>query len=498
MTSSGIDDLLCNPLWRENDLGKPLPDSEHAVSVSMPLWRHVVGYEEGDTAILDALQCGYPRCLRHPLVQRLFRQASDRFAGKGETTFVFSSRRAAARCVSYLNTARDCQARTDSFGRNDLHCVTFPQGEMEAASAFWQYFGDVVSSRCALSALKGATTDGDGDAAKQLIRERIGGFTGASADNVFLYPSGMAAARSALALAQACHPNAKSIQLGFPYADILKIHTVESPGYHFFPKGEERDIDAIATIVSQETISCVMTEFPGNALLRSVDIVKLSQMLRQYNVPLIIDDTVSTFVNTRLLPHADILMTSLTKSFSGAGDVMAGSLVLNSASSHYKRFLDEQESRFEDCLWIEDAHVLELNSRDAAERIGRMNETAEQLCTFLVDHPKVKCVNYPKYVTRENYDAVLRQRGGFGSLFSLLLEDAGRTAPIFYDALRLCKGPSLGNNFSLACPYTLLAHYKELDWVESIGVSPNLVRVSVGLEDEDDLIARFHAALDTV
>ena len=495
MTSRSMEDLQCNPLWREDDLGKPLPDSVHAVSVSMPLWRHVIGYEEGDADVLAALRCGYPRFFCHPLIQRLFQQASGRFAEDGETTFVFSSRGAAARCVSYLQNTRNCPARTDSFGMNGLHCVTFSEANKESATAFRQHFGDVVSSRCALSVLEGSMVDGDRDAAKTLIRARIAGFTGASAENVFLYPTGMAAARGALALAQGCRPGAKSIQLGFPYVDVLKIQTVEGPGNHFFPKGEPSDLDAIEAIVSQETISCVMTEFPGNALLRSVDILKLSRILRQYDVPLIVDDTVSTFVNTRLLPHADILLSSLTKSFSGVGDVMGGSLVFNSASPNFTRFSAEHESRFEDCLWVEDAQVLEINSRDAAERIQRMSETAEALCAFLVDHPKVKHLYYPKYETSENYRALMREGGGFGGLFSVVLEDAARTAPLFYDALRVCKGPSLGNNFTLACPYTLLAHYKELDWVSSIGISPYLVRVSVGLEDKDALIARFEEVL---
>ena len=60
---------------------------------------------------------------------------------------------------------------------------------------------------------------------------------------------------------------------------------------------------------------------------------------------------------------------------------------------------------------------------------------------------------------------------------------------------RVTKGPSLGTNYTLACPYTLLAHYPELDWAESCGVSRWLVRVSVGLEQAADLIERFDQAL---
>ena len=69
------------------------------------------------------------------------------------------------------------------------------------------------------------------------------------------------------------------------------------------------------------------------------------------------------------------------------------------------------------------------------------------------------------------------------------------TAKRVYNNLAISKGPSLGTSFSLCCPYMLLAHYRELDWAESRGVPPHLLRVSVGLEDCDELWDRFALAL---
>jgi cystathionine gamma-synthase len=68
-------------------------------------------------------------------------------------------------------------------------------------------------------------------------------------------------------------------------------------------------------------------------------------------------------------------------------------------------------------------------------------------------------------------------------------------APRLYNQLRLNKGPSLGTNFTLACPYLLLAHYPELAWCEGLGMDRHLIRLSVGLEDPDELIRRLEAAL---
>lgn len=66
----------------------------------------------------------------------------------------------------------------------------------------------------------------------------------------------------------------------------------------------------------------------------------------------------------------------------------------------------------------------------------------------------------------------------------------------FYNSLKCSKGPSLGTNFTLASPYTILAHYGELDWAEEYEVSRKLIRVSVGLEEVNDLIGIFADALD--
>ena len=151
---------------------------------------------------------------------------------------------------------------------------------------------------------------------------------------------------------------------------------------------------------------------------------------------------------------------------------------------------------FEELLWDGDAIALEANSRDFEVRVGQMNATAEQLCDWLQHPPAVETVYYPKYTMVKSYDEIKRPGGGYGSLFSIILRDGAQTAPRFYDALKVSKGPSLGTNFTLVCPYTLLAHFTELDWAEDHGVSPHLVRVSAGLEAFDDLKQRFAEALD--
>ena len=488
------DTLLESPRWREEDLGLPLPDSPHAVSVALPLWQHVIDYEEGDPAVRGKLQTGYPRFVIHPQVQRLFELCQARFAKPGETCFAFPSERSALRCAGFVAARTGHTPRLDSLGQFGIHAITLPEEDFDTAKKCWQHYGEIVSSRCAEAVLEGRGAP-DSAGHKATLRKRIADFAGGDAGDVYLFPSGMAAVARAVAVAQHLAPGRKSGQLGFPYVDVFKVQAVDGPGAHLFTQGCEADLEALAKLLTDSQLSAVVNETPGNPLLQSTDLPRLAELLRGHGTPLIIDDTTGTFANVDALPHADMVVTSLTKAFSGTGDVMAGSLLLNARGAHYAELKAWLEEVHEDLLWAEDAAVLERNSRDFPERMTQINETAEALCDFLHAHPAVEKLLYPKYIDQAQYDLTKKPGGGYGGLFSMVLKDGAVNAPRFFDALRVSKGPSLGNNFTLACPYVLLAHYGELEWVRSCGVSPNLVRVSVGLEAADDLIARFDAAL---
>lgn len=485
--------LLIDPRWLAEDLGAPLPDSPHATSVTLPCWDHVVGYEEGRPEIVEAMQLGYPRFVLHPQVAELFAALEKRLGKPGERCFAFTSVSVAGRCAAFLAARGWEQVRQASWDDTGIHAVFFPEAGFRDAKSFWQHFGKIISSRRAEAALAHRKPPAGGAAAKATLRTRIANLTGETPDRVWLFPSGMAAISSALKMAQARIPSAKSIQLGFPYVDVFKVQTVEGPGTHFVP---EYDLDEVRQLLGREPISSIVCEFPGNPLLRGCDLVALSALSREFNVPLIVDDTPATYANVQTFPYADIVVTSLTKAFSGEGDVMAGAMVLHGASPFAAECLAHMAGHYEDQFWDEDAVVLEKNSRDFEVRVRKMNENAEALCAWLREQPAVESVWYPKYTMPEAYGRVMRAGGGYGSLFSIVLKNSAENAPRFYDRLRVSKGPSLGNNFTLACPYTLLAHFEELDWAESHGVSRYLVRVSAGLEPIDDLKQRFAEALD--
>ena len=145
----------------------------------------------------------------------------------------------------------------------------------------------------------------------------------------------------------------------------------------------------------------------------------------------------------------------------------------------------------ETLLYGADARVLLANGRDFPVRMQEINHNAAQLFAYLRGHKDVQRVYYPE---GDAYEAIRVSGGGYGGLLSFELKDATK-ARLVYDALAVAKGPSLGTDFTLASPYTLLAHYNELPWAIENGVSPDLIRASVGREDVGHIVKRFDAAL---
>jgi cystathionine gamma-synthase len=138
---------------------------------------------------------------------------------------------------------------------------------------------------------------------------------------------------------------------------------------------------------------------------------------------------------------------------------------------------------------------MERNSRHFVSRIERINENAGLICEILRAHPLIQNLYYPKYNrSRPFYDACRTPNGGYGGLLSFTFKTTEQ-AIAFYDRIETAKGPSLGTNFTLTSPYVILAHYLELDWAAQFGVPADLIRLSVGLEDAEDLKSRFVVAL---
>jgi len=471
------------PLYRPGHLGAPIPDSPHAVSVCLPTWADIIGYEEKEPRVLDQMRAGYPRFFFHPLINEV-RAALE--AKSGRDVLPFAHEAAAKKCA---NLASGRAVEVDG-----LWAAYFPQENFPVARAFWQHAGRILSSRAAEDWLTHRRLNAPDPALEQTLRNRLASWSAAPADNISLHPSGMAAIFTAFEAVIARRPGRRTVMFGFPYTDTLKILSKFGCGVEFFPRADAADLSKLATLLRQEEIAGLFCEFPSNPLLNTPDLPALHRMAAQHGVPVVVDDTIGTFFNVDVLPHVDFVATSLTKAVSGEGDVMAGALTV----SPHGLFRGNLPSTAPGGLYVRDLRVLEDNSRSFPERMRIANTNALALARLLQSQHAVEHVWYPGLDPSPVYNQLRKPHGGYGAVLSFLPRAAKQNTPRIFERLQISHGISLGTTYSLVSPYVQLAHYHELPWAEECGIDPYLLRIAVGTEPWEDLKARFEAALSEV
>jgi len=484
-------DLSANPAWQEQDLGVPLPDSPHACSVCLPTWEAVVGYEEHREKVMKRLRVGYPRFFKHPTVERLFDNARSEVAGESEDVVVLPTRASVLRAHRWVELRAETAVRIASY--HGLQVLIVPSKAKTEANEYWRFSGEIVSSRQAQDFLDGKLRDGS---KSHLVVRALTKIIGSTAENTFVFASGMAATNAVLRALPGAAQGKKTLQLEFPYVDCLKVQKLFGHGVVYLNEATGESFDEALKRIQQGEFSGVFTELPSNPLLRTVDLARVAKACKEGGIPLIVDDSASGSYNVDALRYADVVTSSLTKWVSGVGDVMAGMVAIRTDAPLAATLRDSLSTDVVESapLYIADAEVLLSNLKGYSKRMKIVNENGLQLAKWLQNHPAVAQVWHPSLVTVENYDAVKRKDGGYGGLLSFVLK-APKKTPKVYDALRLSKGPSFGTAFTLVCPYTLLAHYSELEWAEDCGVSAHLLRVSCGLESIDYITSAFEEAL---
>jgi len=330
-----------------------------------------------------------------------------------------------------------------------------------------------------------------------------------SPEDVYLYQTGMAVIYYVHeALLRRRQWKSKTVQFGMPFHSTTNIFQYWGPGLEFFPLGTE--IDALERFLESEAqrgapVQAVWTEVPSNPLLVTSDLTKLRKLADKYGFALVIDDTVGSFCNVDVLGVADIVVTSLTKSFSGYADVMGGSAVLNPSSPLYPELKSVFQGQYRNELYSGDTETLLHNSEDYLSRSQTLNDNAATLVGFfesMIADPKssVSGVYYPTTsVTRANYDAYKRPvsshfRPGYGCLFTVEFDNVHSTIA-FYDNLHVHQGPHLGAHRTLALAYVKALYSNELEKVQAYGLKETQIRVSVGLEDIRSLFETFSYAV---
>ncbi len=257
------------------------------------------------------------------------------------------------------------------------------------------------------------------------------------------------------------------------------------------------DLEAVAAAIRPNT-RLVHIETPTNPLMVLTDIAAVCQIAHARGVEVSVDNTfMSPVLQSPLQLGADIVMHSTTKFLNGHSDGLGGALV-GSRPEHKERFLLVQKaaggimSPFECFLVLRGIRTLPL-------RMKQHEENGRAVAEFLSTHPKVKRLAYPGLKSHPQHELAARQQRGFGSMLSFDLgtrDAAGR----FLAAIRVfLNAESLGGVESLASHSASTTHASLTDAErEAVGITDGLVRLSVGIEDKEDLIADLAQALAKV
>ncbi|MBD0372035.1 MAG: aminotransferase class I/II-fold pyridoxal phosphate-dependent enzyme [Pyrinomonadaceae bacterium] len=242
----------------------------------------------------------------------------------------------------------------------------------------------------------------------------------------------------------------------------------------------------------------IYLESPSNPLLRLTGLKAVTTLAKARNIKTVIDNTFATPVNQRPLQlGVDVVIHSATKYLGGHHDLTAG-VVVSSAS-----FINQAWSLgvvFGSVLSPFDAWLLMRGIRTLGVRVERHNQNAMAVAQFLETHPKVSRVNYPGLESHPQHQLARQQMSGFTGMLSFEIDGGAEAAERFVSRLKLptYTGSLGGVETLIVRPAAMWSHQLTPEQRRATGIGEALFRLSVGLEDERDLIKDFEQALEAV
>ncbi len=252
------------------------------------------------------------------------------------------------------------------------------------------------------------------------------------------------------------------------------------------------DLAAVRAALEERPARVLWVETPSNPLLRITDIAGLAALGHDAGALVVVDNTFASPALQQPLAHgADVVVHSTTKYLGGHSDVVGGALVLNDDALYEKaKFLQFAVGAVSGPL---DAWLTTRGIKTLALRMQRHSENAQRIAQFLVAHPAVQRVYYPGLPTHPGHELAARQMSGFGGIVSVALADAP-AARRFAESTRLFQlAESLGGVESLMNYPDEMTHASVRG--TELAVPAEVVRLSVGIETADDLIADLDEAL---
>ncbi|RBP90082.1 cystathionine gamma-lyase/homocysteine desulfhydrase [Cytobacillus firmus] len=323
-------------------------------------------------------------------------------------------------------------------------------------------------------------------ALEELIKDLEGGYRG------FAFGSGMAAISSVMHLfSTGDHVIFTDDVYGGSYRLVTKVLTKYNVGVTFV------DTSGLAAVEEaiQENTKAIYVETPTNPLLKITDLAGISKLAKSKNLLMIVDNTFSTpYWQNPIDLGADIVLHSATKYIGGHSDVVAGLVVVNSeqlaADMHFV------QNSIGAVLGPQDSWLLIRGVRTLAIRMEEIEENAKRIAEFLVSHPQVSNVYYPGFKDHKGHDIHLRQAQGFGGMISFDAGSGEKAEKVLKKVKYFTLAESLGAVESLISLPAKMTHASiPRDRRLKLGITDGLIRISVGLEDAEDLIEDLQSAL---
>ncbi len=325
------------------------------------------------------------------------------------------------------------------------------------------------------------------EALEALIRDLEGGYAG------FAFGSGMAALTAVLSL---LHSGDRVLISSNVYGGTFRLLSKVFNHFDFtYTIADTADLDVYESQITDD-VKAVIIESPANPLMTVTDIAAVAEVSHRHGLLVIVDNTFMTpYLQKPIALGADIVVHSATKYLGGHSDVVSGLAVVSTPELAEKiAFIQNSTGGV---LGPFDSFLLIRGIKTLAVRMDRHVENAEKAALFLEEHKAVKNVYYPGLPTSQGYEVNKKQAKNGGAMISFELHE-NYDIRTFFESLELVSlAESLGGVESLVCHPATMTHASiPADIRKKVGITDGLIRLSVGIENIDDILSDIAQAIE--
>ena len=325
------------------------------------------------------------------------------------------------------------------------------------------------------------------EALEALIRDLEGGYAG------FAFGSGMAALTAVLSL---LHSGDRVLISSNVYGGTFRLLSKVFDHFDFsYTIADTANLDVYESQIT-DNVKAVIIESPANPLMTVTDIAAVAEVSHRHGLLVIVDNTFMTpYLQKPLSLGADIVVHSATKYLGGHSDVVSGLAVVSTPELAEKiAFIQNSTGGV---LGPFDSFLLIRGIKTLAVRLDRHVENAEKAAKFLSAHNAVKNVYYPGLPTAQGYEVNRRQAKNGGAMISFELHENYDIRKFFESLELISLAESLGGVESLVCHPATMTHASiPADIRKKVGITDGLIRLSVGIENIDDILADLAQAIE--